>query len=162
MSLFKKQQTTKEQLGQVLIQGGKITSEQLAKVLQMQKEEGGRLGELLVKLGFVSEEDIVQALAIQHDFPYLPLNNYEVNPEVIKLIPLELAKKHEILPIDKMGDILTVVMANPLDSQALTEIEALSKCKIEVFVGTATEIKAAIEHSYAKKETSESGEGQNG
>lgn len=147
MTPFKKN-TPKEQIGQLLIQRGKITPEQLEQALQLQKKERGFLGEILVKLGFVTEEDIVQILALQHDLPYLPLANYEIDFEVAKLIPESLASKYHVLAVDKMSDILTVVMANPLDEEAIKEIEALTKCKIEVFLGTSTEIKEAIERIY--------------
>ena len=145
--------TLKEQLGQVLVQRGIITAEQLKQALAAQKEQGSLLGETLTKLGFTTEEEIAQALAIQHDFPYLPLANYEIDTEITKLIPEELSRKYCVLPIDKMGDILTVVMANPLDDKVIEEIEALSKCKIEAFVATYTEIKEAIERSYANKQS---------
>jgi len=154
MSAFRRQ-TPKEQLGQVLIQSRVISPEQLQQALELQKEKGGLLGETLIKLGFTTEEDIVQALAIQHDFPYLPLANYDIDAEAIKLLPEEIARKHDILPVDKMGDVLTLVMANPLDNEILQEIENLTKCKIEVFISTYTEIKEAIERFYAPKETSQ-------
>jgi type IV pilus assembly protein PilB len=164
MSPFKRH-ILKEQLGQVLIQRGIITPEQLKKALEVQKEQGGLLGEVLTELRFATEEDIVQALAIQHDFPYLPLANYEIDSELAKLFSEELARKYHALPIDKMGDILTVVMANPLDEKAMEEIETLTKCKIELFVATYTEIREAIERCYAQKQSVQEGksqEGQNG
>lgn len=153
MNVFRKA-SIKEQLGQVLLQRRVVTSEQLQQALDMQKENGGLLGEILIKLGATTEEDIVQALAIQHDFPYLPLANYNIDEESLKLIPENIVRKYGLLPIDKMGDVLTVVMANPLNEQVLAEIETLTKCKIEIFVATYTEIKEAIERCYAQKETS--------
>ena len=155
-----RRQVIKEQLGQVLIQRGIISAEQLQKALKVQKEQGGLLGEIFTTMGVASEEDIAQALAIQHDFPYLPLANYEIDSAMNKYIPEELAKKYFILPVDKMGDILTVVMANPLDHKAIEEIETLSKCKVETFVATFTEIKQAIETLYSKKQ--KGGEKQDG
>ena len=143
MNPFKRQ---KELLGQVLVQRGMITLEQLDEALQVQKEQGGFVGEILTKLGFTSEEDI-----IQHDVPYLPLANYEIDSELTELIPESLARKYDILPVDKMGDILTVVIANPLDKRAIDEVEALTKCKIEVFISTYREIKEAIGRFYAQK-----------
>lgn len=154
MSPFKRHMI-KEQLGQVLIQKGIITPEQLNRALKIQKEEGGLLGETLIKLKFTSEEDIVQALAIQHDFPYLPLANYDIDSEVLKLFSEDLVRKYNILPVDKMGDILTVVMANPLDNLVIEEIESLTKCKTEIFVSTYTEIREAIERLYTKGKSSE-------
>lgn len=156
MSAFRRQ-TSKEQLGQVLIQRGIIDEAQLKQALQVQSEQGGLIGEILTELGFTEEEDIAQALAIQHDFPYLPLANYDIDPEVIKLVPQKLVNKYCILPIDKMGDVLTVVMANPLDGSAIEELEAVTKCRIEVFVSTLTEIRKAIDDFYAPKQTKDEG-----
>ncbi len=151
MNAFRRS-STKEQLGQVLLQRRVVTSEQLQQALALQKEKGGLLGEILIKLGSTTEEDIVQALAIQHDFPYLPLANYDIDAESLKLIPENMIRKYSLLPVDKMGDVLTVVMANPLNGQLIEEIEALTKCKIEIFVATYSEIKEAIERCYAQKE----------
>ncbi|MBL7084980.1 MAG: hypothetical protein ISS43_02590 [Candidatus Omnitrophica bacterium] len=161
MSPFKRH-ILKEQLGQVLIQRGIVTSEQLEQALKIQKEQGGLLGEILAQLKFATEEDIVQALAIQHDLPYLPLANYDIDPEALKLIPADLARKDSILPVDKMGDILTIVMANPLDSQAIEEIESLTKCKVEIFVATYTELREAIKRCYSKSADKEAKEPGNG
>ncbi len=157
MSIFKRH--TKEQLGQVLIQRGVITPEQLSQALEAQKKQGGLLGEILTKLNFTAEEDIAQALAIQHDFPYLPLANYEIDPQAARVITADFARRHCILPVDKMGDIITVVMANPLDTEALEKIEAMTKCKIEVFVATHTEIKQAINASYGQGNKAEDNNG---
>ncbi len=153
-----KRHSLKEQLGQVLLQRGIINSAQLEQALKVQQNEGGLLGEILIRMGLTTEEDITQALAIQHDFPYLPLASYEIDSEALKLIPENLAREHHILPIDKMNDILTVVMANPLDSKVIERIEALTKCKIEIFVSTYTEIKEAIERCYAPSKSTESQE----
>jgi type IV pilus assembly protein PilB len=161
MSPFKRR-LIKERLGQVLLQRGVITAAQLKEALAVQKAEGGLLGETLTRLNFATEEDITQALAMQHDFPYLPLANYEMDPDVIKLIPEDLAKKYFVLPVDKMGDILTVVMANPLDKEAVEAVENCTKCTIEVFVATYTELKETIERAYSRKQAGESGESKNG
>ena len=156
MSAFRHQ--PKEQLGQVLIQRRVITPEQLSQALQTQKEQGGLLGEVLTKLGFATEEDIVQAMAIQHDFPYLPLGNYDIDSEILKLIPENVVRQHSVLPVDKMGDILTLVMADPLDSQTIEEIQRLTKCKTEIFVSTYTELREAIERFYGYKKPLENKE----
>ena len=159
MSPFRRQ-IPKERIGQVLIRSGIITAEQLEEALKTQKDQGSLIGEILIKLGFATEEDITQALAIQYDFPYLPLANYEIDSEVVKLIPENLARKLYLLPIDKMGDIITVVMSNPLDAEAISQIEALTKCKTEIFVATYTEIKEAIERCYGQ--STQGGESKNG
>lgn len=140
----------KKQLGELLIERGIITDKELQKALQAQKEKGGLIGEVLVRLGFTSEEEIAQALTIQYGFPYLPLANYELNKEISKLIPEEVAKKHSLVAIDKIGDTLTVATSNPLNIKAVEEVELLTKCKTQVFVSTLTDVNHAIDTLYGK------------
>mgnify|MGYP002260781607 CR=1 FL=1 len=68
----------------------------------------------LVEMGFAKEEDIAQVLTVQYGFPFLPLANYDISPEVVKVIPLKVAKQYVVIPIDKIGNNLTLAMANPL------------------------------------------------
>ena len=141
----------KKQLGELLIERGVITNEQLEKALNIQKEKGGLIGELLVELNFTNEEEIAQALTIQYGFPYLPLKNYELNDDIVKLIPENLAKEHNLIGIDKIGDTLTVATSNPLNMKAVEDVETLTKCKVQVFVSTLTDIKHIISKIYGKK-----------
>lgn len=142
----------KEQLGELLIAQGFINQSQLDKALAIQKERGGLIGEILVELGFCKEEDIAQALTAQYGFPYLPLSNYEINPEVLNIIPRRVAKQYLLVPIDKIGNNLTIAMSNPLNTQALEDIEMLSGCLVQVFVSTSSDIKKAIAKYYKDKE----------
>lgn len=152
MGPMRKLPAPKQQIGQVLIKRGIITAQHLSEALERQKKEGGLIGEILIKLGYASESDIIQALAIQYDFPYLPLANYEIEPQITQLVPEEMARQYCLIPVDKIGNLLTVVIANPLDAAAIEQVESSTKCKVEVFVGTSSEIKAAIDKYYAKKE----------
>jgi len=140
-----------KQLGELLVERGAISPEQLAKALAFQKEKGGLIGEIIVGLGYVKEEDIAQALTAQYGFPYLPLGNYEINTEIIDIIPSRVVKQYLLIPIDKIGNNLTVTMSNPLNVQAVEDIELLSGCNVQTFVSTSTDIKKAIEKYYKEK-----------
>jgi type IV pilus assembly protein PilB len=131
---------------------GGINSRQLESALVVQKEKGGLIGEILVELGFVKEEDIAQALTAQYGFPYLPLGNYDINPEIIRIIPGRVAKQYLLIPIDKIGNNLTIAMSNPLNVQAVEDVELLTGCKVQTFVSTSSDIKIAIEKYYKDKE----------
>lgn len=141
-----------KQLGELLVERGIINLRHLEKALAVQKEKGGLIGEILVDLGFVKEEEIAQALTVQYGFPYLPLGNYEVDPEVINIIPGRVARQYFIIPIDKIGNNLSVAMSNPLNVQAIEDVELLSNCSIQTFVSTSSDIKKAIERYYKDKE----------
>jgi len=139
------------QLGELLIERGVINQGQLDKALAYQKEKGGLIGEILVELGFAREEDIAQALTAQYGFPYLPLANYEINPEITNIIPARVARQYILVPIDKVGNNLTVAMSNPLNVQAIEDIELISGLNVQTFVSTSTDIKKAIDKYYKDK-----------
>ena len=141
-----------KQLGELLIERGIINQQQLDKALTVQKERGGLIGEILVELGFTKEEDIAQALTAQYGFPYLPLSNYEINPEIANIIPKRVAKQYLLVPIDKIGNNLTIAMSNPLNVQAIEDVELLSGCSVQTFVSTSSDIKRTIEKYYKDKE----------
>ncbi|MBM3253922.1 MAG: type II secretion system protein GspE, partial [Candidatus Omnitrophica bacterium] len=101
-------------IGEILIERGVITKEQLLNALKVQKNESRLIGEILINSGFAKEEDIAQALTIQYGLPYLPLKNYDLNPEITKLIPRELALRYALIPIDKIGNTLTISITDLL------------------------------------------------
>ena len=136
------------QLGEILIERGIINRAKLEEALKFQKEHKMLLGEALVALKHITEEDIVQALTCQYGFPYLPLSNYEIPPEVLAAVPVDVCKKYCLIPIDKIGKSLTVSMSNPLNRQALEDVESVTGCVVQVFVSTATEIISAIKFYY--------------
>jgi type IV pilus assembly protein PilB len=149
MSTLKR--VTVKHLGELLIERKVITPEQLQKALDRQKTHGGLIGEILVDQGYAKEEDIAQVLTAQYGFPYLPLSNYDIDPEFVQIIPEEMAKQHCLVPIDKIGNNLTVAMANPLNAKAIEDVELVSKCVVQAFVSTTTDIRKAIDRCYAKR-----------
>jgi len=139
---------SKKQLGQLLIERGVITHEQLEKALEYGKTQKKLIGEIFVEMKFATEKDIAQALTSQYGFPYLPLGNYDIDPEVVNSVPVDICQQHCFIPIDKIGTSLTIAMANPLNEEAVEEIELLTGCLVQVFVSTVTDIKQSIEKYY--------------
>ena len=139
-----------KQLGELLIDRGVISEEQLEKALYLQLEKGGLIGEILVELGFAKEEDIAQSLTAQYGFPYLPLCNYDISSEIIEIVPDRVSRQYLLIPIDKIGNNLTLAMSNPLNVQAIEDVELLSGCSVQTFVSTSSDIKRAIEKYYKK------------
>lgn len=138
-------------LGELLIERGVINRRQLNKALEVQKRQGGLIGEVMVSLGYAKEEEIAYALSLQYGFPYLPLENYEISPNLLEIIPKQVANQYCLIPIDKIGNTLTVAMANPLNPQAIEDIEYVSKCEIQVFVTTSSDIRKVIQKFYGEK-----------
>ena len=140
--------TVNKQLGEILVERGVINRAKLEEALKTQKAKGMLLGEALIALKYTTEEDIVQALTCQYGFPYLPLSNYEIAPEVVAAIPVNVCKQYCLVPIDKIGKSLTLAMANPLNVQALEDVELITGCVVQAFVSTATDIQNAIKRYY--------------
>ena len=135
-------------LGEILIQRKKITREQLQAALSTQKAKPGFLGEILVSMGLLDERDIVVAIVIQCGLPYIAVNKYSIDPGIVRLIPKDVAQKERVIALDRIGDVLSVVMVNPLAEDKKSYLESLTKCHIATFISTKTEIEEAIARNY--------------
>ncbi|NLE65387.1 MAG: hypothetical protein GX606_05695 [Elusimicrobia bacterium] len=138
-------------LGELLIEQGLITRAQLEEALLEQKGRPGVLiGRILVEKGTATEENIAQALTCQYGFPYLPLASYEIDTEVVRAVPANLCERFCLMPIDKIGKSLTLTMANPLNTQAIDDVELITGCVVQSFVSTETDIRNAIKKYYGQ------------
>lgn len=135
-------------LGQILMERGVINSTQLEQAVETQKQEGGLIGEVIVNMGFAKEEDIAYCLSLQFGYPYLPLYNYEISEEMTKIIPKNVCNHYCLIPIDKIGNTLTIAMANPLNFQAIEDLEEIIHCDIQIFVSTPSDIRKSISKFY--------------
>src|ERR1043165_1397749 len=113
-------------LGELLTKAGLITQDQLKEALKVQKESGGKLGETLIKLSFVAEEDITECLSQQFGVPSINLQHFEIDASVIKLIPADVARKYNILPVNKTGATTTIAMSDPTNVFARDDIKFMS------------------------------------
>ena len=135
-------------LGELLTKASLITQDQLKEALKLQKDSGGKLGETLIKLNFVSEEDITECLSQQFGVPSINLAHFEIDPSVIKLIPNEVARKYNILPVNKTGATITIAMADPTNVFAMDDIKFMTGYNVEPVVASELGIKAAIDNYY--------------
>jgi len=135
-------------LGELLTKASLISQDQLKEALRVQKETGGKLGETLIKLGFVSEEDITECLSQQFGVPSINLQHFEIDQSVIKLIPGDVARKYNILPVNKTGATITIAMADPTNVFAMDDIKFMTGYNVEPVVASELGIKAAIDNYY--------------
>lgn len=140
----------KKLLGELLLERGVITTEQLEEALAKHGESGKLLGSILVDMGYATESDIAAALAAQYGIPYLPLKQHEVDTELLTLLPREFALRYHCFPVDKIGGTLTIATDNPLDATVQKEISKTTGCKVIFFISTMSEIVTAIGEHYAK------------
>jgi type IV pilus assembly protein PilB len=126
-------------LGDLFVKEGLITEQQLQEGLAEAKTSGYRIGYALVHLGFVAEEELTRMLAKQYRVPAVDLDKVTVDPKILKLIPANVAQKHLVLPLRRVGRMLTVAMTNPTDFSAIDDLKFISKLEIEpVIVGEYT------------------------
>jgi len=135
----------KTKIGELLIERELITKEQLEQALKAQKENGGYISQHLISLGFVREENIAECLSNQYSFAYLPLASYEIQPKIMEIIPFKFLNIYSLLPVEKRGNTLSVVMADPLNEGVIDMLRQITGCEIQVFISTYTEIRQAIE-----------------
>ena len=144
-------------IGTLLLDQQVVTAEQLEVALARQRTQGGRVGDILLELTRnlaelgtteVLEEGIALAVSSQYGIPRLPLNAYDIDRTVLAMVPERLAKRHCLMPLERMGSNLTVSMADPLDTDAIHGLEILTRCSIQVLISTPSEIHHAIELHY--------------
>ncbi len=143
-------------LGELLIRENLITPEQLEKALLQQKSEGGRLGYHLTKLGFISEDELTTFLSKQYGVPSINLSEFEIDPEVIKLIPYDVAKKYFVVPVNRAGATLILAMADPSNIFAIDDIKFMTGYNVEAVVAAEAAIVEAIRKYYGKGTSPES------
>lgn len=137
-----------KRVGELLRERGIITAAQLEQALALQPQKGGLLGQIIVELGYATEEDIAQAITTQYGLPFLPLKNYSIDPEIVRLVPENVARQYCLIPVDRIGDTLTIAMADPFNRGAVEDLELLHRCSIQIFVATLSEILDAITRHY--------------
>ena len=137
-------------LGELLVRNNLITKEQLTKALDEQKETGshGRLGTILIKNGLISETDLTSFLSKQYGVPSINLTDFEVDPAVIKAIPIDIAQKYQIIPVNRAGSTLIIAMSDPSNIFAIDDIKFMTGYNVEVVVASETAIKASIDKFY--------------
>ncbi len=140
----------KERLNKILIEKNLVTPQNLNEALNIQKKKGGKLSDILVTSGFVDRKDLMVVLSEELGIPPINLARYKVDPSVIKLIPRKMAQHYQVIPISKMGDLLTVAMADPLNIFATDEIKSLTGFQIGILITTDKDIQTAIDEYYGE------------
>ena len=135
-------------IGELLLKEKRITPEQLQEALSYQRSNGGKLGANLVKLGFVKDEEITSLLSKQYGVPSISLNQFEIDPAVIKLVPAETAHKYQIIPLSRVGATLTIAMTDPTNVFALDDLKFMTGYNVEPVVAWETAVLDAIQKYY--------------
>lgn len=135
-------------LGEMLIDSGIITRDDLQHALEYQKANGVRLGKALIDMGYVTQEAINETLGKQMGIPYVNLDTYVIDRKVMDGIPENLARKYKIFPLFLIGSTLTIAMADPLNVHAIDEVRQRSGYDIDAAIATEQQIENAVDLYY--------------
>jgi len=138
----------KERLTEILINNKIITQEQLDQALSVQQQKGGKLSDIIVDLKFIKENELVSLLSEGIGLPLIDLKRFKIDFEIVKSVPVEIARHYQLVPISKMGDTITLAMADPLNIFAIDHVEALTGFKINPIISSSRDILQTIELSY--------------
>ncbi|MBI2336867.1 MAG: type II secretion system ATPase GspE [Deltaproteobacteria bacterium] len=144
-------------LGNILLERTNLTDGQLEEALLVQKEKGIRLGEALVQLRYLKTEDILEAISIQLDLPYLKEIETDAIPlDLIASLPINYAKKNEVIPIRKVNGILEVALSDPSNIETVDELRMLFHCPIRPYITTSAQVLDAVNMAYNRGATTTS------
>ncbi len=138
-------------LGELLVRENLVSLQQLQKAQEEQRKTGGRIGSLLVKQGAIAEGDLTSFLSKQYGVPAISLKDFEIDEEVVKLVPKQTAEKHQVVPVNRAGSSLIIAMSDPSNIFAIDDIKFSTGYNVEVVVASEQAIREAIDKYYAEK-----------
>jgi type IV pilus assembly protein PilB len=137
-------------LGEILVKNNLITREQLANALEEQKSSGGqlRLGTILIKQNLINEQELTSFLSKQYGVPTINLADYDIDPVIARIIPLDVVQKYQLVPVNRAGATLIVAVSDPSNLFAIEDIKFMTNYNVEVVVASEGDIKTAIDKYY--------------
>jgi len=139
---------SKRKLGELLIESGLLTTQNIKDALEVQKRTGKRLGQVLIEMKIISPEEIAFSLAMQLKIPFIDLRDHVIEGDVIDALPEEVCKKFVCIPIAMKNNILDVAMADPLDLNIMKDIQFITGYNIQPAISTQTQIMETLQKHY--------------
>ncbi len=138
----------RKDLAQAVTEAGLISQEQLEAARKLQQKTGAPLGQVLAEHGFTTAEDLVRITSVQLNMPLIDLTAHKIPPETLRLVPEKLARKHQIVPLDVVGDALVIVMADPYNTLAVDEVARHTNMKVLPAMAIPDQVRQAIDLNY--------------
>lgn len=143
----------RKRIGDLLVEAGLITEEQLQNALKEQAELKMRLGDVLITRNYITEQQLIEVLEFQLGIPHVQLYRQKIDAKIINIIPQRLAEQHQVLPLRTEGNKLIVAMADPLDYYAIDELRMTTGFRIEPTIASKDELQRAIKRYYGLQES---------
>ena len=138
----------KDRLLQILVDGNLVTEEQLSHALSIQKDEGGRLSEILAREGYIGESDLMVTLSEHLGIPPISLSKIKIPENITSLISKQLARFYQVVPVSRMGNTLTVAMADPLNVFALDDLKLMTGMEIQPVISNPRDVAEKLQEMY--------------
>ena len=138
----------KDQLGEMLLRENKIGPEQLEQARDFQRNNGGTVYSALVKLDYMSEDDLVEFLVKKLGHPTISLDEIEVDPDALRLVPVQIARKYLVIPYRRLNSTLHVAMSDPTDPNAVDDIKFITGLAVQIGITSESEIRKALDTFY--------------
>jgi type IV pilus assembly protein PilB len=138
----------REKLVDILIKGNLIKKKDLDKAIEIQKTSGEGLGKILVDRDLISQNSLMAAMSAQLDIPPINIHKYKIDKEILKLIPEKIVRQYSVLPLSRIGNVLTVVMSDPLNIFAIDDIKVMTNFKVDIVMAPERDLKEAINSYY--------------
>ena len=138
-----------KKIGDLLLERGHITTAQLEEALDQQKKSGRRVGEILVELGHITDDQLAECVSARLSIPKVTLEALVIDPQVIRLVPVHIARRYTLIPAFAIGNSLTLAMADPLNIIAIDEVKYLTGLNIQRAIASAKEINSSIDKYYS-------------
>jgi len=135
---------TRKKLGEILLEEGLITEEQIQDALRLQHQQGILFGEALVDQGIITENKIVSTLVPQFGIPYIDASKYDVAMELLEIFDPAMMRRFQFVPLDSIGSVLVVAIAGLLSEDLLNELEGQTGCSVQVYLTRMSEIAAVL------------------
>jgi type IV pilus assembly protein PilB len=145
----------KDRIIQVLVEDNLISKEKLGDALRLQREKGGQLRDILVGAKLIDEDKLLAAMSRVFSKPSIDISRFKITPELLKLIPVNICRQYQIVPLALLADTITLAMADPLNILALDDVKALTGYKINPIIADSRRINQALEQWFDKGSSKE-------
>lgn len=137
--------TFRRRIGEILVNDGIVSQEQIDEALAIQKTSRDPLGAILMDMGIVTESDIARCMCVQYQLPFISMVNYELDEKLSQLVRKEILHQHKLLPFDKVGSMLLIAVSEIPPEDALAEIAKSTQMSVALYIGYLSEISRELE-----------------
>ena len=147
--MVKLNRITRKKLGELLLEEGIISKEDIDNILAEQEKSGEMFGEILVRMDFATEEDVAMCMVSQFSLPYIDVTQYKIDPKLVKMFPIKSMLENIYIPLGEVGNVITIAISGPVGKKVLKDLETIAGKDIQIFISTVSKIRETIEKVFS-------------